>query len=141
MTVERKELGRLVAVHPITPAYVQRAIFIAVLSFLFFMAMMFAFYLRQNIGYFLLATAFLLVYLVTMFSWISHRRSVVKVFERGIEYKSRSLEWDEVVAVSEGRVIVITPKDGRPIELPSAISEPAALARNIRSHIGTTEKA
>lgn len=57
-------------------AQLQRAVFIAVLSFLFFLAMMFAFYLRQSILYFLLATAFLFVYIVTMISFVRLRRSV-----------------------------------------------------------------
>ncbi len=49
-------------------AQMQRAVFIAVLSFLFFMAMMLAFYLRQSLLYFLLATVFLIVYVITMVS-------------------------------------------------------------------------
>ncbi|MFN0141010.1 MAG: hypothetical protein ACKVQW_13110 [Pyrinomonadaceae bacterium] len=56
-------------------AQIQRAVFVAVLSFLFFLAMMLAFYLRQSILYFLLATAFLFVYIVTMISFVRLRRS------------------------------------------------------------------
>src|SRR5437773_12397915 len=52
-----KEVGKLPP-----PAQVQRAVFIAVLSFLFFLAMMIVFYIRQSMLYFLLATAFLIVY-------------------------------------------------------------------------------
>jgi len=59
---------------PIPQAQAQRAMFIAVLSFLFFLAMMFAFYIRQSLLYFLLATAFLIVYFVTMVSIIRLRR-------------------------------------------------------------------
>ena len=54
----------------VSPAQVQRSAFIAALSFLFFLGMMFAFYLRQNILYFLLATAFLIVYVITMISFV-----------------------------------------------------------------------
>ena len=56
------------------PAQAQRAAFIAVLSFLFFLGMMFAFYVRQSLLYFLLATAFLIIYFVTMISIIRLRR-------------------------------------------------------------------
>lgn len=56
------------------PAELQRAVFIAVLSFLFFLAMMFAYYIRQSLLYFLLATAFLIIYLITMFSFVRLRR-------------------------------------------------------------------
>jgi len=59
---------------PISPTQLQKAVFIAVLSFLFFLAMMFAYYIRQSTLYFLLATAFLIVYLVTMYSFVRLRR-------------------------------------------------------------------
>jgi hypothetical protein len=58
----------------IQPAQLQRAVFIAVLSFMFFLAMMFAFYIRQSMLYFLLATAFLILYIVTMISFFKLRR-------------------------------------------------------------------
>lgn len=61
-----------------SPSQLQRAIFIAVLSFLFFLAMMFAYYIRQSALYFLLATAFLFVYIVTMISFVRLRRSESK---------------------------------------------------------------
>jgi hypothetical protein len=57
-------------------AHVQRAVFIAGLSFLFFLAMMIAFYVRGSMLYFLLATAFLIVYIFTMISFVRLRRSV-----------------------------------------------------------------
>ena len=59
-----------------SPAQLQRAVFIVVLSFLFFLAMMFAYYIRQSALYFLLATAFLIVYLITMISFVWLRRNV-----------------------------------------------------------------
>ena len=59
---------------PVPPAHIQRAVFIAVLSFLFFLAMMFAFYIRQSMLYFLLASGFLIVYIVTMISFVRLRR-------------------------------------------------------------------
>jgi hypothetical protein len=68
----RKEDATAKATPP--PAVIQRAVFIAVLSFLFFLAMMFAYYIRQSVVYFLLATAFLIVYIVTMISFVRLRR-------------------------------------------------------------------
>ena len=59
-------------------AKVQRAVFIAVLSFLFFLVMMIAFYVRQSMLYFLLATAFLIIYIFTMFSFVRLRRTSQK---------------------------------------------------------------
>ncbi|MBV9216385.1 MAG: hypothetical protein JO053_09425 [Acidobacteria bacterium] len=57
-----------------TAAKLQRAVFIAALSFLFFLAMMLAFYIRQSMLYFLLATAFLIIYIVTMISLLKLRK-------------------------------------------------------------------
>ena len=58
----------------VSAAQLQRASFVAALSFLFFLAMMFAYYIRQSPLYFLLATAFLIVYIVTMISIFRLRR-------------------------------------------------------------------
>lgn len=58
----------------LSPAHAQRVAFIAVLSFLFFLAMMFAYYIRGSLLYFLLATAFLLVYIFTMISFVRLRK-------------------------------------------------------------------
>jgi len=56
-------------------AQVQRAVFIAMLSFLFFLGMMIVFYIRGSMIYFLLATAFLIAYIFTMISFVRLRRS------------------------------------------------------------------
>jgi hypothetical protein len=61
---------------PMSSAHAQRAVFVAVLSFLFFLAMMFAYYIRQSMLYFLLATGFLIVYVITMISFVRLRRKV-----------------------------------------------------------------
>ncbi len=55
-------------------AQLQRAVFIAVLSFTFFIATMAAYYVWQSLLYFLLATAFLVVYIVMMVSLYRMRR-------------------------------------------------------------------
>lgn len=93
--VER-ELGKLESVRGISPAYLQRAAFVAVLSFLFFLAMMLAFSLRRNAGYFLLATAFLFVQLLTLFGWLTQRRVKFKIYEQGFVYKNQTCRWDEI---------------------------------------------
>jgi hypothetical protein len=115
--------------------YVQRAVFVAVLSFLFFMGTMVMFYIRQSILYFLLASAFLIVYIVTMLSWFMQRKSIVRVYERGFEFKDRTLGWNEVDSIDFDRQIVVTPKTGKPIEFPATISEPAALARHMKFRV------
>ena len=128
----KEHLGRLISVHPLAPAYVQRAVFIAILSFLFFLAMMLAYYIRKSFGYFLLATAFLIVYLVMMFSWFFQRKAVVHVFENGIRYRNHSLAWQDMLSISEASPFVIALKNGKRLELSSSIADLRTLARHIR---------
>jgi hypothetical protein len=47
-----QSLGKLQAVYGTSPAYLQRAAMTAIISFVFFLAMLFVFSIRQNIGYF-----------------------------------------------------------------------------------------
>lgn len=126
MPAKKHNLGKLVATYGIAPDHLQRAVFIAVLSFLFFLAMMFTFYVRQQFGYFMLATAFLLVYLVTLFSWIVQRKTAVLIFEDGIEYRKFSGHWDEIRSVSRVNSkssfhLQIDLKNGKLITVPGSI--------------------
>ncbi|MFN6962672.1 MAG: hypothetical protein ACK4S4_02780 [Pyrinomonadaceae bacterium] len=138
----RGDLGRLLSVHPIAPAYVQRAAFVAVLSFVFFLAMIVGFYVRQNIGYFVLATAFLIVYLATMFGMFSLRRSVVKVYEHGIEYRKFSAKWSDLALheAPAGRsgAVRLDLEDAarrRRVRLPETVVGADALASAVRSRV------
>ena len=132
MAETEKELGRLISIHGIAPAYLQRAVFIVVLSFMFFLGMMFAFYVRQSVGYFLLASAFLVLYLITMFSWMMQRRTVVKVHERGFRYKDRTVLWDQIETIEEGSIRI---SDAKPITIPNTIGDRAKLMETIRAHL------
>ena len=142
MSESEKHLGRLVGVYAIAPAHLQRAVFVAVLSFMFFVAMMFAFYLRQNFVYFLLATAFLLVYLVTMVSWVMQRRRFVRIFENGVAYRKFACAWDELASVEhvDSKTtfgLAIKTKSGRQITIPSSIRGIDEIERLIRDRISS----
>ena len=128
---DQKDLGRLVSVHGMAPAHLQRAVFIVVLSFIFFLAMMFAYYIRQNILYFLLASAFLLLYLVTLVSFAMHRKNVVEVYEKGLKYKSQQVEWGDITAVDEDTKVTLA--GGRSITLPKMVVNADKLIDTIRT--------
>ena len=81
MTQQNKQLGRLESVHGISPVYLQRALIVIILSFIFFLIMLIAFSIRQQIGYFVLATAFLVVKLFTLFGWMQQRKKTVLLYE------------------------------------------------------------
>jgi hypothetical protein len=140
------DLGRLEKVYGISPAYLQRAAFIAVLSFLFFIAMMTAFSLRRNIGYFLLATAFLLVQLLTLFGWLMQRRAEFKIYEKGFAYKNQTWSWDEIETIDakmESRLpgaakvnYEITKINGEKILLTESVRGVEEIIRRLEMEIG-----
>jgi hypothetical protein len=134
----RSELGRLVAIYAISAAYQQRAVFVSVLSFVFFVAMMIGFYVRENIGYFILASAFMVLYMVMMFSWLWARRNVVEVFEGGFKYRSNDVSWDQIDNISDDAKVLL--KDGGTISLPEALEGSRQLIASIRGHLsGSTD--
>ena len=94
---------------------------------------MFAYYLRQDIGYFLMSTAFLIVYLVMMFSIVMQRRSVVEVYERGLRFKKDSLTWQEIESVSGAGEVVL--KDRRRVQLPKSVVAFDAMISDVRGRI------
>lgn len=100
MSDQIKQLGKLESVHPTSPVFLQRALVVIILSFIFFFAMLIAFTLRQHFGYFLLATAFLIVKLFTLFGWLMQRRKEVKIYENGISIGKKNHFYDELEKVS-----------------------------------------
>ena len=108
----------------------------AVLSFVFFLAMMFGFYVRQSIGYFLLATAFLLVYLITLFGWYMQRKNEVTIFENGLRYKNTGALWSDIAKVENSGRIERT--DGSSFEIPTTIHDFERLIRLINFKVSST---
>jgi hypothetical protein len=130
-------LGKLLSVHGISPVFMQRAVIVSVLSFVFFLLMLGGFYVRQNIGYFILSTAFLIIYILTMFGWMRHRRSVFAIYEDGFTYKNQTFRWDEIETFAgreESRLVggdkmnfEIGKKTGEKIVLTEAVADAAKI--------------
>src|SRR4051812_37140569 len=99
MTEKAEKLGKIISVHGIAPAYLQRTVIIAVLSFLFFLVTLVMFSMWKNFLYFFLSTAFLIVYLLTMFGWFFLRKNLLKIYEHGFTYRKFTVRWDEIEAV------------------------------------------
>lgn len=131
MPVSNNKLGRLIAVYAISPAYMQRAVTVVVLSFLFFLSMMFAYYIRQSLLYFLLASGFMILYLLTMFSFVIQMRSRVEVFENGFKYKKTTALWNDIVEIrSEGSILL---ENGKAVEFPRSLHDIDGLMQLIKS--------
>lgn len=101
-----RNLGKIQSLHAVAPIHVQRAAIVAVLSFIFFLAMLVMFSYRRQVGYFILATAFMAVEIFTLLGLFSQRRNVLKIFEKGLCYKKQCVAWDEIGSVDA------TPKSG-----------------------------
>ena len=94
-----QNLGKLINVYGIAPAFLQRAVIIAALSFVFFLTTLVMFSLWRNFIYFFLSTAFLIVYLATMFGWLMMRKNLLKIYENGLTYRKFSARWNEIEAL------------------------------------------
>jgi len=136
-----QKLGKLVSAFTIAPAYLQRAVIIAVLSFLFFLVTMTMFAMWKHFGYFFLATAFLIVYLLTMFGWLFLRKNVLKIYENGLTHRKFTARWNEIEAVEARRngdkfSCEIRKKKGEKTVLTESIYEVEKAVKMIRAKTG-----
>jgi hypothetical protein len=128
-------LGRLVSVHSTAPVFLQRAAIVAMVSFTFFLAMLLGFYVRHHFGYFLLATAFLVL------GWWMQKRNILKIYENGISYKKFTIRWDEVAGFHEEAgekssvSMTLTDQNKRSVTIPSTIDRVEQASALIRSRI------
>ena len=138
MAQTTQNLGKLEAVYGTSPVYLQRAAIMAVISFVFFLAMLFVFSVRQNIGYFLLATAFLIVQIFTLFGWVTQSRSRLEIFENGFAYRKKNCRWDEIATLDvktgkSGQISCeITEKNGEKVYLSEVIHRIEEAVRRIK---------
>lgn len=118
-----RSLGKLIAVHPTSPAFMQHAAIVAALSFLFFLTTLIAFLLRQNFIYFLLATAFLIVQIFTLIGWWLQRRNAVYIYANGLKYKKLELPWQEIdhTRRNDDGSLTIRIKDESVVKFPNSI--------------------
>lgn len=109
------KLGKLIAVHPTSPALLQRAAIVAVLSFLFFVLNLIFYRVWQSFAYFILASGFLIVQIFTMIGWWMQRRNAVSIYANGLVYRKREIFWNEIVTVDTltdgGLKIALTGQD------------------------------
>lgn len=123
------------------PAFLQRAAIVTFVSFAFFLLTLIAFYVRQHIGYFALSTAFLVVYIFTLISWVLQKRNVVRIFENGLSYKRFRAAWYQVRSVKASK-LGLEIKKGRTetIVIPPSISGYEQIVKAVRKGIETTEQ-
>lgn len=133
MAESSKNLGKIVSIHGVQPALVQRAAIVALLAFVFFLAMLAVFSYRQSLGYFVLASAFLVVEIFTLTGLFAQRRNVLKIFEKGFSYKKKAAFWDEIDKIDKDKGYEIACVDGEKIALPGTIHDIDMIIKGIES--------
>ncbi len=133
----RSPLGSLISSHRTAPAFLQRAAIVAGLSFLFFLATLLMFYMQQRLMYFILSSAFLVVYIFTMIGWVLQKRNVVSIHEHGIVYRKFASRWDEIrsVKADADAGITITKSSGESVNIPKSVSDIGRVALLIRNNL------
>lgn len=145
MALDQKNLGKLLSSHHIDARHLQRAAIIAILAFIFFLAMIAGFFFRGHIGYFLLATGFLVVLIFTFFSWVKGRSSIVYTYDSGIKFRDFSARWNElqpakVVTESAGRRrIEIFKNRSKVIVVPSTFSNFSTFEKIVAEKLGFSD--
>ncbi|MEO8572712.1 MAG: hypothetical protein ABI481_01995 [Pyrinomonadaceae bacterium] len=137
MSKSRTDLGALVSVHGTSPAALQRAAVVTILSFFFFLAMLLIFYVRDQFIYFVLSTAFLVVYIFTMIGWVMQKRNVVSIHENGIAYRKFAARWDEIQSVNAVAAsgITLTKSSGETVVVGPNIDGVDQIAITIRNRL------
>ena len=136
----RTDLGRVVSVHGTSPVFLQRAAIIAILSFFFFMATLLVFYVQQQVMYFILSTAFLIIYIFTMIGWVMQKKNVVSIHEDGIAFRQFTARWDEIksVKVDKRTGINIVKANNESATLGNSLDGVDAIAIAIKRNLGQT---
>jgi hypothetical protein len=94
------QLGKLESVHGVSPVFKQRAFIVALVSCVFFTAMVGAFLVHPGFVFVLLGMGFLVVGLFTLLGWLSQKNVEFKLFENGFSYKKFVCAWDEIESIN-----------------------------------------
>ncbi len=137
MSKSQPALGKLLKVYPTSPTYLQRAAIIALLSFVFFLATLVIFYIQQSFMYFILSTAFLVVYIFTLIGWVMQKRNIVSIHENGVAYRRFISTWDQIKSITadpkSGITIVRSDRDS--ITIGRSITGLSEIAATIRERL------
>ena len=137
MTDSPRNLGRLISVHGTSARSLQRASIVAILSFVFFLALLVVFYATGRLTVFILSSAFLVVYLFTMIGIWLQKRGLVRIYENGIAYGGVNTVWTEMARVQadQNSGVIITRSDGNAINIGPSISDLNAIAKTVKERL------
>lgn len=99
--------------------------------------MLATFYIRGQLGYFVLSSAFLMVYLFTMVGIWAQKRNTVRVHENGIAFKNFAASWNEITNVHADPEsgVKISKSGGKTVHLSRSISGIDDIAATLNSRL------
>ena len=110
----------------------------AALSFLFFLLCLVFYIAWQELPFFVLAIAFLIVQIITMIGWWMQKRNAVSIYANGLVYRKRSLFWNEIAEVetlTDGG-LKIDSKDGDGLLISASIQSLDRIAKKALAEAG-----
>ena len=114
------DLGKLTGVYGLSPAMLQRSIIVIIVSLFFSLAMLVGWLITQKFVLLILAVAFLVIKLITLFSLLSQRKNVLSVYEQGFVYNKVACRFDEIASVKGYEILT---KSGGEILLNETIND------------------
>jgi hypothetical protein len=92
-------LGKLISVHGVSAALLQRSVIVIIISLFFALAMFVGFLITQKFVLLLLAAAFFAINILTLFSLLAQRKKVLSLYEQGFIYNKLPCRFDEIASL------------------------------------------
>jgi hypothetical protein len=124
-------LGKLISVHGISAALLQRSVIVILISLFFALAMLVGFLITQKFMFLLLSVGFLIVKLLTLFSLIAQRKNVLSIYEDGFVYSEIGVRFDEIASVNGFEILT---KSGGKVVLNESVSDAETAVKLIQKN-------
>jgi Zn-dependent protease with chaperone function len=114
------DLGKLTGVYGLSAATLQRSIIVIIVSLFFSLAMLVGWLITQKFVLLMLAIAFLVIKLLSLFSLLAQRKNVLSLYEQGFIYNKISCRFDEIASVKGFEILT---KSGGKVLLSETIND------------------
>jgi hypothetical protein len=135
--MSNSDLGKLISVHGVSAALLQRSVIVILISLFFALAMFVGFLITRKFVLLLLAVAFFAINILTLFSLIARRKKDFRLYEQGFTFNKVSRRFDEIADLkvknkSSGEILTTS---GEKIALTEAIADVAEIIKIIEAKI------
>ncbi len=135
--MSNSDLGKLISVHGVSAALLQRSVIVILISLFFALAMFVGFLITRKFVLLLLAVAFFTINILTLFSLIARRKKDFRLYEHGFTFIKMSRRFDEIADLkvknkSSGEILTTS---GEKIALTEAIADVGEIIKIIEAKI------